>query len=669
MEYLTVKEVAELKGCTARYIKRIAQQGKIEAVQELNPDNNCMQYKIPITSLPENLQLKYYGKVKNEAQLCLPKVQESVPEIKHTRNKVKKTFGEFNADEREQITFWTELIREWRIRRKEYESLAEGDMCFIAETKRLRKAYLAEHNISLSRDILYRKYKAYKENDLQGLTENRGGWNKGNTSIPPQVLECFTSLYLGEEQLPVADCYRLTCAWVNETCPEQLPFMASERTFRRQTDKIPPSVVKLFRYGEKACIDDCLPYIERLYDSIEANDVWVADNHTLDFITRTDDGEKNHRLYVTGILDAKTEVLVGWNITETPNSHSTVLALRHAIQRCGIPKILYVDNGREFLTWDIGGKGHRTRKKQADIDRPPTILDLLGIEMRNAIPKNGRAKPIERMFLTLKNTISRCVETFTGGNIIERPESLKYQLKHGFVPYDWQIREKLDILFDGQYNATEYGGCEKQFKGLSRAESWCSSIQKRTLRMCDESTLDLLLMRHTGYQKVKENGVFITISGEKLWYNSGENSWEWLGREVYVRYDPADLEYVRIYDKEDKYIGSWQMDLSIFVDYITSDKQDIAARQRLIARQLRAIKECGAELTGGMKIDALALAVTEAQKNLGKVKFIPSKNIEPVMSGDEPYESRKASGDSVVIDLEAMARNAAKNKITFDFDD
>ena len=671
MEYLTVKEVAELKGCTARYIKRIAQQGKIEAVQELNPDNNCMQYKIPITSLPENLQLKYYSKVKNEAQLCLPKVQESenTPEIKHTRNKVKKAFGEFNADERELITFWTELIREWRICRKEYESLAEGDMCFIAETKRLRKSYLAEHNISLSRDILYRKYKAYKENNLQGLTENRGGWNKGVTRIPPQVLECFTSLYLGEEQLPVADCYRLTCAWVNEYCPEQLPFMASERTFRRQTDKIPTSVVKLFRYGEKACIDDCLPYIERLYDSIEANDVWVADNHTLDFITRTDDGEKNHRLYVTGILDAKTELLVGWNITETPNSHSTVLALRHAIQRCGIPKILYVDNGREFLTWDIGGKGHRTHKKQADIDRPPTILDLFGIEMRNAIPKNGRAKPIERMFLTLKNTISRCVETFTGGNIIERPESLKYQLKHGFVPYDWQIREKLDILFDGQYNASEYGGCEKQFKGLSRAEAWCKSIQRRTLRMCDESTLNLLLMRHTGYQKVKENGVFITISGEKLWYNSGADSWRWVDTEVYVRYDPADLEYVRIYDKEDKYVGSWQMDLSVFVDYITSDKQDIAARQRLIARQLRAIKKCGAELTGGMKIDALALAVTEAQKNLSKVKFAPPKNIEPVMSGDEPYESRKASGDSVVIDLEAMARNAAKNKITFDFDD
>lgn len=671
MEYLTVKEVAELKGCSERYIQNCISKGKFEAIKEVCEQNNCMQYKIPVSALPENLQMKYYGRVKNEAQLCLPKVQEdeTSPKIKHTRSKIKKEFGQFSADERELITFWTELIREWRIRRKEYESIAEGDMCFIAETKRLRKAYLAEHNISLSRDILYRKYKAYKENDLQGLTENRGGWNKGVTSIPTQVLECFTSLYLGEEQLPVADCYRLTHVWVDKYYPEYLPFMASDRTFRRQTEKIPPSVVKFFRYGEKACIDDCLPYIERLYDDIEANDVWVADNHTLDFITRTDDGEKTHRLYVTGILDAKTEVLVGWNITETPNSHSTVMALRHAIQRCGVPKILYVDNGREFLTWDIGGKGHRTRKKQADVDRPPTILDLLGIEMRNAIPKNGRAKPIERMFLTLKNTISRCVSTFTGGNIIERPESLKYQLKHGFVPYDWQIREKLDTLFDGQYNASEYGGCVKQFKGLSRAEAWCRSIQRRTLRMCDESTLNLLLMRHTGYQKVKENGVYITISGEKLWYNSGEDSWRWVGKEVYVRYDPADLEYVRIYDKEDTYIGSWQMDLSIFVDYITSDKQDIAARQRLVARQLRAIKECGAELTGGMKIDALALAVTEAQKNMGKVRFATPKNIEPVMSKDEPVEIRKAAGDGVVIDLEAMARNAMKNRITFDFDE
>ena len=158
MEYLTVKEVAELKGCTARYIKRIVQEGKLEAIQELNPDNNCMQYKIPVSALPDPLQKKYYGTLAADAQLCLPNARGTSAPQKPKRAKpiVKKEFGEFSADEREQITFWTDLLREWQIRRKEYENCSEGDMVFIAETKRLRRAYLTEHGITLSRDILYR---------------------------------------------------------------------------------------------------------------------------------------------------------------------------------------------------------------------------------------------------------------------------------------------------------------------------------------------------------------------------------------------------------------------------------------------------------------------------------------------------------------------------------
>lgn len=672
MDYISAKEAADLRGCSVRNIRKLITNGKLNAEEQII--NNVKQYLIPISALPETIQGKYYSRLVGSAQLCLPKPVETAvnkPQIKRTRNTIKKEFGEFSADEREQIAFWTDLIKEWRIRRCEYENLAEGDMCFIAETKRLKREYLANNGIAISKDILYRKYKAYKENDLQGLIDNRGAWNKGQSGIPKKVLECFFNLYLSDAELPVRDCYKSTLTWTEQEYPEYLPDIASERTFRRQIDSIPEAVVKFFRKSQKECIDECLPYIERLYDDIESNDVWVADNHTFDFVTKTNDGDKNHRLYITGILDAKTGALVGWNITENPSSHSTVLALRHAIMRCGIPKILYVDNGTEFLTHDIGGKGHRARKSQENVPNPPTILDRLGIKMVNALVCNGRAKPIERMFLTLKNTISRTMGTFTGGNIIERPESLKYQLKHGIVPYDWQIREQLDILLDGQYNASAYNGYEKtMFKGMSHAEAWCKSIKNRTLRMCDESTLNLLLMRSTRYQKVRENGVYITISGEKLWYNSGDDSWRWVGKEVYVRYDPADLEYVRIYDKDDTYIGNWQMDLSIFVDYITSNNEDVAARQSLIARQIRQIKTCGEQITGGMKIDALALAVTEAQKNISKVAFIPPKNIEPVIIREEAEALKKASGaEDIIIDLEAMANRAARNKNIFNFEE
>lgn len=668
MEYITVKEMAGLKGCSEQYIRKLIKNGKINA-EQVADDRNRQKYLIPVPSLPENLQERYYGQLLNKAQVVLSKPVAAMDnnQITSHRTAVRKEFGQFSEKEREQIAFWCDLLREWCIRRKEYDNCADGDMCFVAETKRLKREYLAAHGITMSRDILYRKYKAYKENNLQGLVDNRGGWNKGKSCIPQPVLETFFNLYLCDAKLPICDCYKNTLTWTAENCPEYLPNIACERTFRRKAEKLPIAVVKYFRNSQKECIDECLPYIERLYEDIEANDVWVADNHTFDFVTRTDDGEKTHRLYITGILDAKTGVLVGWNITENPSSHSTVLALRHAIMRCGIPKYLYVDNGTEFLTHDIGGKGYRTRKSQANMPNPPTILDRLGIKMVNALVCNGRAKPIERMFLTLKNTISRTMATFTGGNIVERPESLKYQLKHGYVPYDREIREKIDILLDGQYNSSEYGGYEKQFRGLSRAEAWCKSIKRRTLRTCDESTLNLLLMRSTRYQKVRENGVYVTISGEKLWYNAGDESWRWVGREAYVRYDPADLEYVRIYDTDDTYIGSWRMDLSIFVDYITSNKDDIAARQSLIARQIRQIKACGAELMGNAKIDALALAVAEAHKNIGKVEFVSPTCIEPV-TAYEP-ESKAAGAEDLEINLEAMAERAAKRKISYNFEE
>lgn len=663
-EYLSCREYSELKGCSIRYVRMQINKGTLDAVERENLENKCMQYMIPVSALSPELLQKYYGKVKNENTAVILPAPAETAVVKKTRQP--REFGSFSADERAQITIWSEILREWRIRRVEYENKEVGDMVFIEETKRLKKSELTQYNIKLSRDILYRKYRYWKNNDLEGLTECRGGSNKGRNSIPQELSQVFNDLYLCDKELPISDCYRLTKEWAFENRPEYLDIMPSEQTFRRSAGKLPAAVVKYFRSGKKECIDECLPYIIRLYDDIEANDVWVADNHTFDFMTKTEDGGRVHRMYITGILDAKTEALVGWNITENPCSQSTVLALRHAIMRCGIPKKLYVDNGTEFLTHDIGGKGHRKRKSQANVPNPPTILNRLGIEMVNAIPANGRAKPIERMFLTLKNTISRCVETFTGGNIVERPESLKWHIKHGVIPWDMELREKLDVLLDG-YNGSPYGGCENQFKGMSRAEAWCKSIRRRTLRTCDESTLNLLLMRNTRYQKVRENGVYITISGEKIYYNCGLDNWKYQGQEVYVRYDPTDLETVRVYDKEDTYMGDWTLDKSVFVDYITVNGDDIADRQRLIGRQIRAIKACGEELTGDMQIDALALAVMEAHRKIGDVVFIAPEQIEQV-TAPELTDDRMAIG-AEDIDMKLMAKRAAERlcgKIEFE---
>ena len=155
---------------------------------------------------------------------------------------------------------------------------------------------------------------------------------------------------------------------------EQIPSLSC---FRRKLKTLPFAVTEYAREGEKAFHDHCTPYANRDKSSIYANDIWVMDNYTFDYtvvvelafapvpaatvvnqITIT-------LIFVSGIFsieniradfsDVKSGVLVGWNITDSPDSNSTLDALRFAMLRFGIPKRLYFDNGREFTTLDIAG--------------------------------------------------------------------------------------------------------------------------------------------------------------------------------------------------------------------------------------------------------------------------------------------------------------------------
>ncbi len=54
--------------------------------------------------------------------------------------------------------------------------------------------------------------------------------------------------------------------------------------------------------------------------------------------------------------------------------------------------------------------------------------------MTNAIVKNAKAKIIERRFRDIKDHLSRLFETYTGGNVVEKPEKLKGVLKNGEIP-------------------------------------------------------------------------------------------------------------------------------------------------------------------------------------------------------------------------------------------
>ena len=57
--YLTTAEVAELKGCSLRYVQQLVHQGKLEHTEKEDATNNRIEYLVPLTALSEKLQLKW----------------------------------------------------------------------------------------------------------------------------------------------------------------------------------------------------------------------------------------------------------------------------------------------------------------------------------------------------------------------------------------------------------------------------------------------------------------------------------------------------------------------------------------------------------------------------------------------------------------------------------
>lgn len=655
MDYLTVKEAAELKGCSERYIKKLCKDGNIQAEVKPHPQNKQPCYMIPVSALPEELKTKYYKQLKAEARTA-PELKEIGP-LKPSKNVIKKAFEEYSAEERTEIALWCKILREWQELRIKYKNKATVDADYVGKC---RIEYGESINISI--DILYRKYAAFRENNFDGLIDKRGGWNKGITFMDDDVWKMFTRIYLVSSRPKVSRCYTDLKSWCMVNYPELYSSIPSEQTFRRRIKKeIPDCVIEFTRYGRKSCFDKYLEYIERDYTDLNANDIWIADNHTLDVISMSPEG-KPHRLSLTAYMDAKSGVIVGWNLCDNPCSQSTLLAFRAAVMNgYGIPLGVYFDNGSEFLTHDIAGRGHRKKANWNKGDDPPTILSLLGVTMTNALVKNAKAKNIERYFYTFKEFVSKAFSGYSGGTTAERPEDHAKKVKAGNIPTDKEIAELLGVLINGGYNCKAYGGKEKRYNGMSRIDVWNESINSDEVIFRDaaDEDLTLLMARTSRYQKIHRNGVYIEQYGKKIWFKDDSTVFN-VGREVYVRFDPADLDEVRVYDREtDKYLWTYKRADYLSIPYAAKGEEGrnrIAAAMASIARNKKAIKQAVAAYTDSDAIDVLAARINEAASNMGKMQIQRPKKIQPITADELNV---KNPGRENIISVEILDELAA----------
>ena len=641
---LKAAEVSVLMGISLRHVQRLAKAGELPYQVHTNAQNRP-EYLIPLSALPEQAQKKYMDQHR-PAPAAAP-VGKGAKETPAAARPLES----YSAEERAEISYWLAMVDRWQeYRRKAGGRKAECDEKFVL----LRQLEEPERQISV--ETLYRKWAAIRAGELDSLVDKRGKARKGKTVLPPEIEQEFLSLFLDEAQLPIPRCVALTEQWARENMPTALP-LPSYHTFYRKAKAVPYAVTVLCREGEKAYYDKCSPYIRREYESISANDFWIGDTHTLDVESMGPDGTL-HRLYLSAWLDARSGIFTGWYVTANPGSQATLNALRKGIAARGIPLNVYVDNGREYLTRDIGGLGHR--KKGKDSFAPPGVFERLGIKMTNAIVRNARAKLVERRFEDFKNYVSRLFPTYTGGNVVEKPNRLKYVLKQGdHVPTDAEVIAAVDTLIEGYLNCEPYGGSVPEDKGKSRVEVWRESLPNGAVRQpASENDLQLMLMRTSKPVRVTRRGVTLKIHGLELDFYTPELANLRMQDKVYLRYDPEDLSKVRVYDMEDRFLTEAPQS-KLTAGYLATQEQ-IAELMAAKRKAEKAVREYGQALRLPEDPErALNLATALAQRNLDELALAPNPKCIELRRAEQEEPLLRAVGD---IDIGSMNEYLIKHR-------
>ena len=532
MTWLSTKETAELLGYEESSIRKKAEKEgwKIRKIPGTGRGGVVME--ILLESLPEEAQKTYYNETGIDFQL--------VDNNGYTSKKQKADADEKDLAVAEHAAFEKQMIKQGY---KKGEIMA----MFINEWDKKHPNCPVKYPQKLYR---WRATKKEKGSNIDG----RGGHNRGTTCIPKYYVDYFSDLYLRESRPSAKACEGYTRAEAERRGESNL-LPKSSKPFRNLVKNISEPTRILKREGEKAFNDKCFPSAKRDYTSLSPNDIWVADHHKWDVFIRVPDnhgGWKKVRPWGSYWMDIRTRKMISWVIrTDSPNADIVLYGFSNGVKKYGIPKMVYMDNGKDYRVQDIfNGKDSKEddtfneKKAEAQTKAGNNIAAKLQIEVTYALPYHGQSKPIERAFETYEGQFGKFFKSYTGKDAKERPENLK-----DLDIEEYPTLEEFIVLHD-QY-CEVYNNLPHSGNGMdNKTPNQVYNQLPYTKRTASSDFLQQCLMRSNKHRKVGKNG----ITFNKCQYKS-EELYPFYGKEVIIRYDPQDKDTIYVYDIEENYIA------------------------------------------------------------------------------------------------------------------
>jgi putative transposase len=356
----------------------------------------------------------------------------------------------------------------------------------------------------------------YRRCGLAGLARNDRADRGRRRTITLALKEILEALALQKPPMPIAALHRQLCRIALERGQPAPNYKAVYRVVRH----LPADLVMLAHEGSKA-YRDAFELVHRR-EADRPNAIWQAD-HTLLDIMLVRDGTKRAKPWLTVVLDDYSRAVAGYFLSfEAPSAVQTALALRQAIWRkpdpgwhvCGIPEILYSDNGSDFTSQHL---------EQVGAD-----LKIQLVFSTPGIPR-GRGR-IERFFATLTQMFLCDLPGYVSpkGGMRGKPALT--------LP---ELDRSLGAFFVEVYHRRAHS----ETKTLP-SERW--EAGGFIPRMPDSlEQLDLLLLTVTRARKIHADG----IRYQGLRYVDTTLA-AYVGESVTLRYDPRDMAEIRVFHEE-----------------------------------------------------------------------------------------------------------------------
>lgn len=361
----------------------------------------------------------------------------------------------------------------------------------------------------------HRLVSQYRRDGLVALVRKKRTDRGQRRAVSDKLKAAIEGLALQKRPLPVSALHRRGIKLAQEI-GEPPP---SYGTVFNIVRGLPSGLVTLAHDGPKAYAD-AFELVHRR-EAQSPNAIWQADHTPLDILLLRPDGTVA-KPWLTTVIDDHSRAVAGYFLSfDEPSALHTSLALRQAIWRkddprwiiCGIPDVLYTDNGSDFTSQHLEQVGAN-----------------LKIRLVFSIPGKPRGRGrIERFFSTVNEMFLCELNGYAPGGGVRGTPTLT------LAEFDALFRAFLLDVYHRRENAETKTPPVERWEAKGFLPRMPDSLEQ----------LDLLLIQVAKARQVRVDGIHF----QNLRYISTTLA-AYIGETVTLRFDPRDMAEVRVFHND-----------------------------------------------------------------------------------------------------------------------